>query len=156
MAGKSYCNSEARGGGQEELPQTRGHGLRLGGSTPRPRPGAAARRSYCNPEARGSGQEELPHARGQGLQPGAANATPRSGAVVGRSNPRSKEWWLCGCRRAERSYSAFKVRRGSGEEIPLVQGREQRLHFAGAAVKRYPTSKVRETYRGPAPVGSRD
>ena len=25
------------------------------------------------------------------------------------------------------------------------QGKEQRLHFAGAAVKRYPTSKVRET-----------
>ena len=38
----------------------------------------------------------------------------------------------------------FKVRRGNGEEIPLVQGKEQRLHFAGAAVKRYPTYKVRE------------
>ena len=35
----------------------------------------------------------------------------------------------------------FKVRRGSGEEIPLIQGKEQRLRFAGAAVKRYPTSK---------------
>ena len=35
----------------------------------------------------------------------------------------------------------FKVRRGGCEEIPLVQGKEQRLHFAGAAVKRYPTSK---------------
>ena len=39
----------------------------------------------------------------------------------------------------------FKVRRDSSEEIPLVQGKEQRLCFAGAAVKRYPTSKVRET-----------
>ena len=39
----------------------------------------------------------------------------------------------------------FKVRRGSGEEIPLVQGKEQRLRFAGAAVKRYPMPKVRET-----------
>ena len=38
----------------------------------------------------------------------------------------------------------FKVRRGGREEIPLIQGKEQRLHFAGAAVKRYPTSKVRE------------
>ena len=56
----------------------------------------------------------------------------------------SKEWWLCGHRRAERSYSMFKVRRGGPEEIPLVQGKEQRLCFAGAAVKRYPTSKVRE------------
>ena len=61
-----------------------------------------------------------------------------------RSNPTSKEWWLLGRRRAERSYSTFKVRRGSREEIPLVQGKEQQLCFAGAAVKRYPTSKERD------------
>ena len=41
--------------------------------------------------------------------------------------------------------SNFKVRRGSGEEIPLVQGKEQQMRFAGAAMRRYPTSKVRET-----------
>ena len=34
------------------------------------------------------------------------------------------------------------VRKGGSEEIPLVQGKEQRLHFAGVAVKRYPISKV--------------
>ena len=34
---------------------------------------------------------------------------------------------------------------GRCEEIPLLQGKEQRLSFAGAAVKRYLTSKVRET-----------
>ena len=62
-----------------------------------------------------------------------------------RSNPTSEERPLHGCRRAKRSYSMFKVRRGGCEKIPLVQGKEQRLHFAGAAVKRYPTSKVRET-----------
>ena len=56
-----------------------------------------------------------------------------------------KEWWLRGRRRAERSYTSFKVRRGRGEEIALIQGKEQRLSFAGAAVKIYPTSKVRET-----------
>ena len=56
-----------------------------------------------------------------------------------------KEWRLRGRRRAERSYSMFKVRRGGHEEIPLVQGKEQQLRFAGAAMKRYPTSKVRET-----------
>ena len=39
----------------------------------------------------------------------------------------------------------FKVRRGSSEAIPLVQVKEQQLLFAAAAVKRYPTSKVRET-----------
>ena len=38
----------------------------------------------------------------------------------------------------------MKVRKGGGEEIPLIQGKEQRLCFAGAAVKKYPTSKVRE------------
>ena len=48
-------------------------------------------------------------------------------------------------RRAERSYSTFKVRRAGREEITLVQGKEQGLHFAGAAVKRHPMSKVRET-----------
>ena len=52
----------------------------------------------------------------------------------------SKEWWLRGRRRAKRSYSTLKVRRGD-----LFQGKEQQLCFAGAAVKRYPTSKVRET-----------
>ena len=57
-----------------------------------------------------------------------------------RSNPTSKEWWLHGCKRAKRSYSTFRVRRAD-----LVQGKEQQLCFAGAAVKRYPTSKVRET-----------
>ena len=40
---------------------------------------------------------------------------------------------------------ASLVRRGGGEEIPLVQGKEQWLRFAGAAMKRYPTPKVRET-----------
>ena len=44
------------------------------------------------------------------------------------------------CRRAEGSYSTFKARRGCYEEIPLIQGKEQQLHFAGAGVKRYPTS----------------
>ena len=57
----------------------------------------------------------------------------------------SMELLLRGRRRSERSYSTFKVRRGGSEEIPLIQGKEQQLRFAGAAVKRYPTSKVRET-----------
>ena len=55
------------------------------------------------------------------------------------------ELLLRGRRRSERSYSTFKVRRGGSEEIPLIQGKEQQLHFAGAAVKRCPASKVRET-----------
>ena len=39
----------------------------------------------------------------------------------------------------------MKIRKGGSEEIPLVQGKEQWLRFGGAAVKRYPTFKVRET-----------
>ena len=36
----------------------------------------------------------------------------------------------------------LKVKKGGGEEIPLIQGKEQWLCFAGTAVKRYPASKV--------------
>ena len=43
------------------------------------------------------------------------------------------------------SYPTLKVRKGSGEEIPLIQDKEQWLCFAGAAMKRYSTPKVRET-----------
>ena len=39
----------------------------------------------------------------------------------------------------------LKVRKGGGEELPLIQGKEQWLCFAGAAMKRYPMLKVRET-----------
>ena len=52
----------------------------------------------------------------------------------------SKEQQLRGRRGAERSYFTFKVRRGD-----LVQGKEQQLCFAGAAMKRELTLKVRET-----------
>ena len=74
------------------------------------------------PEVRGGGQDELPHDRGLGQPPRGATPHPRSGAEAKRSNP------------------MFKVRKGN-----LVQGKEHRLHFAGAAVKRHPTIKVRET-----------
>ena len=55
---------------------------------------------------------------------------------------------------AESSYPTAEVRgrsqedpclKGGSEEIPFVQSKEQRLQFDGAAVKRYPTPKVRET-----------
>ena len=39
----------------------------------------------------------------------------------------------------------MKVRKGGGKETPLIQGKEQWLCFVAAAMKRYPTSKVRET-----------
>ena len=56
------------------------------------------------------GPEELPLAQGQGWQlkvPGC------DGAGV-----------------AKRSYPTSKVRRGRHKEIPLIQGKEQWLHFA--------------------------
>ena len=81
----------------------------------------------------------------EGRRPRGVTPRPRSGAAAERSNPTSKEWWLHGRRRAGRSYSTFKIRKGGGEEIPLVQGKKQQLSFAGVAVKRYPTPEVRET-----------
>ena len=67
------------------------------------------------------------------LQISVGSSTPRSGEAAKRSNPTSKEQQL------------HRHRRDGCEEIPLVQGKEQWLHFAEAAVKRYPTVKVRET-----------
>ena len=46
-------------------------------------------------------------------------------------------------RAVERSYPTSKVRSSSHVDIPHLQGKEQQLHFTGAAVKRYHTSKVR-------------
>ena len=88
----------------------------LWGATPRPRSGAAAERSYLMPEVRGSGQEEQPHDKG---------------AAAMRAQEDQEE--------------LFHVQGQEGRPWgdTLVQGKEQRLHFAGAAVKRYPTSKVR-------------
>ena len=98
----------------------------------------------CDGPRRSMAEKSYPHPR-SGKQPGGANASLRSGAAAERSNPTSNERWLPGHRRAERSYSTFTVRRGGSEEIPLLQGKEQQLCFAGAAMKRYPTPKVRET-----------
>ena len=79
------------------------------------------------------------------LLAGRSYPTPEVRVVAERSYHMSKKRWLRGCRRTKRSYSMSKVRRGGCEEIPLVQGKEQQLHFAGAPMKRHPTSKVRET-----------
>ena len=75
-----------------------------------------AERSYPTSEVRGGDREEQPHVQG---------------AVAVRTKEGLEELFH------------VKVRRGSGEEIPLVQGNEQQLCFAGAAMKRYPMPKVR-------------
>ena len=103
-----------------------------------------AMRSYPSPKVRDRDREHQA-AIAQERRPRGASPRSRSGAAAKGNYPTSKERLLCGRRRAERSYSTFKVRRGGREKIPLVQGKEQWLRFAGAAVKRYPTSKVSET-----------
>ena len=72
-------------------------------------------------------REEIPHVQGQEPRPRGVTPCPRSGAL------------------AERTYPMSKVRNGGHGEIPHVKGKEQQLHFTGAAMKRYPMSKVRET-----------
>ena len=77
-----------------------------------------AGRRYLAPEARGGGREEQPHVQG----------------VVAAQVQEGLE---------EPSHA--EGQEGQREEIPLIQGKEQQLCSAGAAVKRYPTPKVRET-----------
>ena len=83
-----------------------------------PRPRAAMGRSNRTTEARGGGREDQPHVQG---------------AVAARVQEGLED------------YPTLKVRKGGGEEKTLVQGKEQWLRCAGAAVKRHPMSKVRET-----------
>ena len=85
---------------------------------PGTRSGVAAGRSYPTPKTRGGGWEDQPHVQG---------------AVAVRAQEGLEELFH------------VKVRRGGSEEIPLVQGKEQWLCFAGAAMKRYLKPKLRET-----------
>ena len=75
-------------------------------------------RSHPASKARGGGQKEQPHIQGM----------VAAWEQEGLEEP-----------------SHIEGQEGQREEIPLIQGKEQRLCFAGAAVKRYPTPKVRET-----------
>ena len=83
------------------------------------------------PEARGGGQKEQPHAQDQGSD--WEGHTPVQGVVAAQAQEDLEE------------PSHAEVQEGRLEEIPLIQGEEQQLCFAGAAVKRYPTPKVRVT-----------
>ena len=77
-----------------------------------------AERSYPASEARGGGQEEQPYVQGV-VAVQAQEGLEEPSHIEGQEG-----WW---------------------EEIPFIQGKEQQLCFAGAAVKRYPMPKVRET-----------
>ena len=67
---------------------------------------------------------------------------PRLGAAAGRGNLQGvvAVWAHEGLEEP----SHVEGQEGQREEIPLIQGKEQWLCFAGAAMKRYTTSKVRD------------
>ena len=87
-------------------------------ATPRPRSGEEAKRSYPMSEVRGASREEQPHVQG-------------AAAMLAQEG---KEDLL-----------HIQGQEGQPWGDTLVQGKEQQLRLAGAAVKRYPKSKVRET-----------
>ena len=81
------------------------------GVTPRPRSGAVAesarlqwhrngREELPKSKVRGGSREELPRVQGQVQRPGGATPHPKPGTAAGRTNPTSKEQWLCRRRRA--------------------------------------------------------
>ena len=98
----------------------------------------AAGRSHLSQEAWGGDPEEPPQAQGQGSRWEELPTPEARGSVQGEGLPP-------GGRSNPRSGSCMGVGEPRGAEIPLVQGKKQQLSFAGAAVKRYPTPKVRET-----------
>ena len=90
-----------------------------------------AERSYPASEARGGSREERPPIRGQG---GDRKKQPHAQGVVAVRAQEGLE---------ETSHD--EGQKGWWEEIRFIQGKEQQLRFAGAAVKRHPTPKVRGT-----------
>ena len=107
-----------RRSGREELPHVQSQGQQPGRATPCPSSVVVAGRSYPPPEARGSGLEEQPNVQGV--------VAVRAQEVLEES-------------------SHFEGQERQQEEILLIQDKEQRLCFSGAALKRYSMPKVRET-----------
>ena len=85
-----------------------------------------AERSYPTSEVRGAAKRSypLPKVRGGG---------------------REKQPHIQGVAAAWAQEGREELLHVHGQEGRLIQGKEQRLRFAGAAVKRYPTTKVRES-----------
>ena len=127
------CAFKAQGKGFD--PWLGRSGEKPGGATPCPRSGEAAERSYPVSEVRGSGPEC--QAATTQEQPRGAPQCQRPGAVT-------------------RSYPTLEVRGSRREELPHVQGvvacegagrpgATPHSRSRGAAVKRYPSSKVRSS-----------
>ena len=134
--------SEVRGRSWEDpMPE----GWRPRGITPRPRAGAAAesaRLRRCR-----NGQEKPPRIRSQGRWLGGPTPSPRPGvAPEARGGGRKDQPHIEGvvaawAQEGLEEPSHVERQEGRWEEIPLIQGKEQQLHFAGAAVNRYPTPR---------------
>ena len=103
-------------------------------SYPRSEVGGAAERRYPASEVRGGGQEEMPH-----------SPKPKAGGGSREEQPHVQGAMAAWAQEGLEELSHVEGQEGGSEEIPLVQGKEQWLRFAGAAMKRYPTPKVRET-----------
>ena len=85
-------------------------------------------------EVRGGGREELPHTPMHEAKGGSREEQPHiQGEVAARVQEGLEE------------LSHVEGQEGWRLTDTLVQGKEQWLRFAGAAMKRYPMSKVRET-----------
>ena len=141
-AASQSARRRRRSKGREELRHVGGQGRWPRGAPRCRRPGAAPGRSYP--------------VRGQGRRPGGATQSeardgvweelpsPRPGAASGRGSPISKEG---GCTAARRPKELFYVQGREGWWCADTRrpSKEQRLRFVGGTLKRYPTSKVRET-----------
>ena len=98
-------------------------------------------------EVRGGGRVELPRVQGQGRRPGGDTPCHKPKAKGGgrEEQPPVQGAMAAWAQEGLEELSHVEGQEGGSEEIPLVQGKEQWLRFAGAAMKRYPTPKVRET-----------
>ena len=96
-------------------------------------------------EVRGGGQEELPHTLKPEARGGGREKQPTQEARSGGWEDQPYVQGAVAARVQEGLEDLSHIEGQEGEDIPLVQGKEQWLRFAGAAMKRYPTPKVRET-----------
>ena len=103
--------------------------------------------SYPTSEVRGSGQEELPCVRGQGQRLRRATRRRKPGAVPEargcgwEEQPHVQGVVAVRAQEGLEEPSHVEGQEGRWEEIPLIQGKEQQLCFAGTAVKRYPSPR---------------
>ena len=113
-------------------------------------PGAlSVPKTYPTPGVRGSGLECQAAAAQEWLRQ--ATSCPRPGVVaeprggVQEEQPHVQGVVAVQAQEGLEEPSHTESQNGRRKEIPLIQDKEQRLYFPGAAVKTYPTPKVRET-----------